>query len=388
MHMTDATLRAYVDNELPEAERRAVAAHVAECAECRSLAETVQRRAEHAQARLRVLAPTAAETVSPQLAYSQFKRKELSSMWSKLFSRRSRPLWAGLSLVAVLTLALSFEPVRVWAGDFLGLFRVQQITVLPLDTTQLSLINNNSTLANRLSQMFSDAVVTKRSPGDPQIVASPAEASSLVGFTVRSAEFSSAPEISVQTGMAFEVTVDRARAQAILADLGHPDLSLPESLDGATIAVDVPAGASLLYGDCPRTPGASEEGPRRSRPDGASLRNCFVLVQVASPVVSAPPDVDFAQVAAIGLQVAGMSADEAQTFSASVDWTSTLVVPLPSSDATYEPITVDGVSGNLIRQKDNPRGAYFLLWVKDGIVYSLTGYGDAAQGMALANSLH
>ena len=60
---------------------------------------------------------------------------------SKTWLTRWRPALAGLVTIALAVALLSFAPVRALAVQFLGLFRVQQITVLPGDTTRLSDIN-------------------------------------------------------------------------------------------------------------------------------------------------------------------------------------------------------------------------------------------------------
>jgi hypothetical protein len=46
---------------------------------------------------------------------------------------------------------------------------------------------------------------------------------------------------------------------------------------------------------------------------------------------------------------------------------------------------VDGVTGTLISLRSDNR--YSLLWVKDGIIYSLNGHGDPNQALNLAASL-
>ncbi len=45
-----------------------------------------------------------------------------------------------------------------------------------------------------------------------------------------------------------------------------------------------------------------------------------------------------------------MSAEEAAEFTSTVDWTSTLVVPIPRNAAIHEQVTVDGVTGTLIQR--------------------------------------
>jgi len=47
------------------------------------------------------------------------------------------------------------------------------------------------------------------------------------------------------------------------------------------------------------------------------------------------------------------------------------------------------VMGNLIYRKsdDGVPARYTLLWVKNGIIYGLSGFGDPDAGLALANSM-
>ena len=71
-----------------------------------------------------------------------------------------------------------------------------------------------------------------------------------------------------------------------------------------------------------------------------------------------------------------------------VDWTSTLVVPIPRNAATYEQVTVDGVTGTLIQRPADDAPRFALLWVKDGIVYAISGLGtNSEKAIEMANSL-
>ena len=83
-----------------------------------------------------------------------------------------------------------------------------------------------------------------------------------------------------------------------------------------------------------------------------------------------------------------MSAADAHQYSQSVDWTSTLVIPFPRNAGTYQQVSVDGVTGTLIsREGRGSGGQYSLIWVKNGILYGLTGNGTSAQALTLAQSI-
>ncbi len=303
-----------------------------------------------------------------------------------------RPVWVGLTAVVVVAVAFSFAPVRAWAGQFLGLFRVQRIEVLPVDTTRLASLSGDPTLGEQFGQIFADSATVTKEPGEPTLAASAAEASALAGFAVR--ELSAAqgqPVISVQGGTAFEIVIDRDRAQAILNEAGRGDLVLPEALDGAHVAIDIPTAVTAAYGSCPGSAlGAYGHDPsdpdnRRSYIDPSE---CVLLAQVPSPTVEAPPDLNLAQLAELGLQFTGMSADEARSFSQTVDWTTTLVVPIPRNEADYEQVAVDGVTGTLVYATgEHDYQPYVVMWVKNGIVYALSAFGNPAEAVALANSI-
>jgi hypothetical protein len=49
-------------------------------------------------------------------------------------------------------------------------------------------------------------------------------------------------------------------------------------------------------------------------------------------------------------------------------------------------VNVDGVTGTLISLRSD-HNRYSLLWVKNGIIYSLNGHGDPNQALNLAASL-
>jgi hypothetical protein len=391
MHLTDDALRAYADHEL--ADVAGATAHLAGCGACRGRLDALRDRAGRVAAQLASLDPGPDAAPRPAvMALAQFNarrqaaaQKEKPTMFNRVFAPRLRPAWIGTGLILVLALALSFQPVRVWAGNLLGLFRVQQVVVVPVDNTRLSAITGDDALGQQISQMMSDSVKVTQDPGKPVAVPDAQAASQAAGFQVRlPASRSDAPKLSVQGAAAFEFVADRSRAQDILNQAGFTDVQVPASVDGALIKVNIPTGVSAAYGDCPKLD--DESSVRGSI--GRTMQNCIVLAQIPSPTVIAPPDLDVAALAQIGLQFTGMTVEQAQTFSQSVDWTSTLVVPIPRNGAKYAQVQVDGVTGSLIQRPLDDAPEYSLIWVKNGIIYAIGGLGnnvDAA--LAMANSL-
>ncbi|HEY9527408.1 MAG TPA: hypothetical protein VIR02_10015 [Anaerolineales bacterium] len=386
-HLTDGELRAALDGEL-DAQRLG---HLDQCADC--LARQSQLQAEQIQSadRLAFLARADDPIPTSQRAWAQFSQRLLikkeTSMFKKWFA--FPVVRFGTAALLILALVLAFPGTRALAGELLNLFRVQQVTAVPVDFTGLEQLTGDGALGNQFTELISNSVNMTDEPGEPVEAADAAQASQLAGFNVRLPQSLTPAQIYVMDSAAFSMTVDRSKAQALLDEAGRGDLVLPESVDGADISVTIPSSVSAAYGTCPKPEAdsskAEDEGsPNRRYPD------CVILAQIPSPSVNAPADLDINKLAQIGLEFTGMTAEEAAAFTSTVDWTSTLVVPIPSNSASYEQITVDGVTGTLIQRpsREGEPTTFALLWVKDGIVYAISGRGDkSGQAIEMANSL-
>ena len=64
------------------------------------------------------------------------------------------------------------------------------------------------------------------------------------------------------------------------------------------------------------------------------------------------------------------------------------MIPIPKNAATYEQVQVDGVTGTLIQRPADDAPQFALLWVKDGIIYAISGLGtNSRQAIDMANSM-
>ena len=390
--LKDGTLRAKLDGELTEEELRAIDQHLAACAACLLRLETLSANAERVRAEMATLAPGPHEGFSDApFAYAHFQAEKRAeprpaSIFSRLFSARWRPAWAAAALLAVLVASFSFAPARSWAQRVLAMLRVQKIAVVPIDTQALEGLQGGRESGKMIGQFISDNIVVTMRSDQPQVAADATQADRLAGFQVRLVGArSDAPKITVEGEQGFQMTLNRDRLQGILDEFGRSDLQLPSSVDGALVAVHIPKAVMAVYGQCPQPGKNNSQKP----PTVADLAGCVMLAQVPSPTVSVPPELNIQQLATLALQAAGMSAQDAQAFCETVDWTSTLVLPIPRDAGSYETTNVDGVQGTLITLRGWGSGmpGYSLLWVKSGIIYSLTGFGSADQAVPLADSL-
>lgn len=300
----------------------------------------------------------------------------------------SRPLVRfGAAALVLLVLLMAFPGTRALTGALLNLFRVQQVQVVPVDFTGLEQLTGDGALGNRFTELISDSVNILQEPGDPVEAATAEDASQLAGFNVRLPANRTPSQIHVTGGAAFSLTVDRDRAQTLLDQAGRSDLVLPASIDGAEISVDIPPSVSVAYGTCPR-PGSGVSGNTEQSRTEARYPDCVIFAQIPSPSVNAPAGLDIEALARIGLEFTGMSPEEAAEFTSTVNWTSTLLVPIPRNAAVHEQVSVDGVTGTLIHRPSLENGQFALLWVKDGIIYAISGLGvNSQQAVEMANSL-
>ena len=304
-------------------------------------------------------------------------------MLKRLFSSNTTRFVAGAFVLIGLVLAI--PATRALADELLNLFRIEQVTVIPVDFTGLQELTGSDALGKQFTSLVSSSITMTQKPGAPIDVTDANDASQKTGFTVRLPQNLTPSRISVLNASAFNITIDRTKAQALLDESGRSDLVLPDSIDGALISVTVPSSVQAAYGTCP-DPSAADS--TKSGTPGRNYPDCVMLSEIPSPTVNAPASVDVSQLAQIGLEFTGMTSDQAAAFTSSIDWTSTLVVPIPKNAATYEQLPVDGVIGTLIQRPADDAPQYVLLWIKDGIVYSIGGLGsNSQQALDMANSM-
>lgn len=270
------------------------------------------------------------------------KRRPIDWSSSSVFSRRSA--FATLFvLIALVIVAFSSAGVRAAASDFLGLFRVQKFAAISISPEQIALIEN---LAE--SGLYPGDLEMIDEPGDPRQVASIQDAEEEAGLRVRTlAELGEPDRVFVIDGGSGRLVVNVENARAIVQAAGADPTLIPESLDGATVAVTVYSGIAQNWG------------------------NGTALVQSPSPLVEYPDDVDPADLGEALLQALGMEPQQAQSLAQSIDWTNTLLLPIPENLATFSEVAVDGVTGLALSSIDGQNAS--ILWEKKGHVYVLSG---------------
>jgi hypothetical protein len=302
--------------------------------------------------------------------------------------RRLAPALAGAGLVGAVALAFTLEPVRAAARDFLDLFRVKHFAAVPLDPTRLERLAKGGL---DFKSLVADQVQVVVPPEKPQTVDSPEAGGLAAGITagqpaVLPRHYALA-EAAVARPGSYRVTIDTAKLEALALAAGADEIEIPAFWNGASLEIELPPVLALRYAR------EAEPGREPDRPEAG-----FALVQSAVPQVDLPEGFDLATLGRLGLRVAGLSAEEALAFSRSIDWRTTLLVPVPVQGGTYREVEVVGRKGLLVTYlppspsaadgtKRPVRQQSLLLWSDGARSFAITGPGDGLQHLEMAESV-
>lgn len=322
----------------------------------------MDKQTEEVLEMLAVLEPTTADAPRPaRQMLAQVNQAAAETGWGFRLRRffttpGGRRVAAALAVLLVVA-ALSLPPVRTAAAEFLSLFRVQNFTAITISPEQIAVLEKVAAQGLVPGELTIDD-----EPGELRPVDSVDEAAAMAGLsTVRTLNDLGEPEsVYVSGGGNGRFIIDLAGSRAILEAVGADPLLLPDAVDGATVEMAV-------------FPGVLQAWPEA------------MLLQSESPLVEYPQALDTAVLGQAVLRVMGLSEAEAARLAQEIDWTSTLLLPIPQELATYREVTVDGVSGILVTDLDGRAAA--IVWQKAGILYMLSAERSPDDLLALAHSL-
>lgn len=268
--------------------------------------------------------------------------------------------WAAvLAAVLMLGAALTLPSVRAAAQAFLDLFRIVDFAPVSVQRGRLEALLGRQEID--LPKILGEQTNVLSKPGPPQVVSSPEAAGTLTGMPIglptwRPAGFE-LNGVQVLPAQLWRFTADVRKLQGVLDSLGIHDVSVPASVDGQVVTASVAPIVRIAYGN----------GSQH-----------FAVVESLQPVISVPQDIDLANLADIALRVLGVGSDEAYRIAQSVDWRTTLIVPLPADAALFRKVDVQGHPGLLVvrartiaqgRQPPESR----LIWSNGNRVFALIG---------------
>jgi hypothetical protein len=293
---------------------------------------------------------------------------------------RGRKWFAAAASIAVVGFAFTLPPVRAAAEAFLDLFRVRNFTGVQFDPARLDTLEQSGFNPESL---FGQIEPLTPEP-QPTSYATAADAGAAAGIHVRVPTW--LPQGFTATGimgsseMAARITLNTAGLQALLDTLGLADVELPQGLDGQAATVRIPPIVTQTF---------VNRDTVVTTQSGATNERSVHVIQARSPDVSFPAGIDLSKLAYAGLRVLGMSRDEAYRMSVTIDWRSTLIVPVPSQAVAYRPINVSGNEGLLIEglaaNESYPGGV--LMWSAGEQTYAVAGAVSGEVLLEIAQNL-
>jgi hypothetical protein len=277
-----------------------------------------------------------------------------------------------LAPAAAAVIALvAFPEVRAAAQSFLELFRVKNFVAVQVDPERIKKLRDGA--VDPLTLIGSQ--VTTRPAEPAQRFALPAAAFAAAGYAPHEPTFLpngfAADSAAMLGALEAEVTIEARRLNEYLGSLGITDVDVPAALDGARIGVKRPRAVAIRY--------ARGEGEKRRTAS---------LVQSPHPEVSLPAGLPRERLAEIALRVLGLPSDEARRFAARIDWSSTLLIPIPSGKATFREIEVRGRRALMVESAGpESQSARLLLWSDDERVYALGGEFEGMTIVQIAESI-
>jgi len=276
--------------------------------------------------------------------------------------------------------AFTVPSVRAGAKAFLDLFRVVNFAPVAVTPETIKQLGDDAGKLD-LAQMFGGKVEVLQESGPPRNFATLSEASEAAGIRVRTpswmpAELSQTGEFAVTGDYAARVQLDVPTLQQFVDSVGVDDLRVPESLDGQSLMVHLTPVVHVRYSD-----GKGERG-----------RSAH-LVQARRPEATLPAGTDLATLAEIVLRILGVERAEAHRFAQTVDWRTTLIVPIPMELASFRQIDVQGNSGLMIQTNGRKEGDRYIrpstqiIWSSGDSVYAMIGNVRTEELFEMAQSV-
>lgn len=298
--------------------------------------------------------------------------------------RRITRVAALAASVAIVAFAFSFPAVRAAAQSFLDLFRVVNFAAVPVHFDRMQALRTQSL---DLPHLIGDQIQVLKQPGHPTTYATPQAASAALHASVKLPSWIPVgweiSQVLVSGEQSARIVANTSKLQQLLHALSIDDLQIPPELDGKVATIDVPPVVSVTY--------------QSDQPSGAGAHTnaepAVTLLQAASPTVAFPAGVDLATLGEIGLRILGLDRADAYRFAQSIDWRSTLIVPVPIDAASFRQVDVQGHGGLLIERRrasgpeQKPEEMTLLMWSSGDRIFALSGRVPPATALEMAQSI-
>jgi hypothetical protein len=360
-HPNNGLLLAYLEDQANPKQKKNLRIHIERCEVCRARLERLKDERQRVSGALDALSPGPLDQPDQRRALAALKStvngRDKLTMFEKIRTNKTaQRVLSAVAGIAVLVGLFSLAPVRALASDFLSLLRVDSFTVVDVDPER---IEELAEVMEDQDVLFGEQEILDDVEA-PVEVGTIGEAADMVDFVVRKPlDYGEPDRVTVSDAGAVRIRPDVELMREVLLAVGLDPELVPEEVDGEPFDITIPESVTMIYGD--------------GNPDEYGE---FSLMQMPSPTAEVPDGVDMDALGEAMLIVLGMDSDEAARMSRRIDWTSTLVIPMPVGYGSAEDVEVDGTSGLLLEAEPMEEGGESgcgLLWQRGGILYMVSG---------------
>ena len=361
--LSEGRLRASLEADLPPEALHASRAHLSACARCRARLVRLRETQAVVEANMAAIAPPPASPKGRVPGGLPHRLQERSQVRMKRkLGKGWPPVLAGVMVVGLMIATYAVAPTQTFARQLLGVFRVRKFAVIRVSPDQAALDQVAEDLVEKLFVQEPEAVVD-----EPLVtVGSIEQARELAGFDARMPSYlpgGGAVEIEVKGRTEYEITFTREGIVAML-QVAEMDTDLvPDGWDEATARIVMPVGVSVA-------------------------NDTIQVVQVLNPSVEYPEGLSPSMVGEAGLRILGVAPAEAARIASTIDWTSTLVLPIPTDIGEFTELAISGADAVLVRPREyDGTNAASIVFEKDGVVYVVSGQVASEQLVQVAESM-
>jgi hypothetical protein len=279
--------------------------------------------------------------------------------------QRWRLALGGLAAALAITFTLATPEGQAAAAGFLAQFRSQRLAVVTFDPTQA-----RQTGLFRFEQL---GTVKNNQPQRPAEVADVQEAAGRAGFPVLQpdpatlpAGVAKTPKVRFSPSSETRLTFDKEKSRAYFDSINRKDLSLPDSMHGASLVVALPPIVVLEYA-------------------GGDNKPAVMIGQAREVQVGVDGKANLEEVRSFMLGLPNLPPDLARQLRSIQDWTSTLPIPVPVDKMTWQETVIAGAPGYILN--DNTGLGSGVIWQRDGRILGVAGPMKATDLRKVAESL-
>jgi hypothetical protein len=384
MPIDDGKLRAYLDQALSPEEQALVEQQVTDRPEVQEALARLEQAQQNVAAYLAAIEPSPEQGPEAGQAWRGFQSRlsgqsmptktnwleeRINSMVNQPFIKRYQPLIILFTVAVIIAVALSFAPVRTMASNLLKVFRVQTVQVVPVDKEDMEALRNNPNLERLIDQLEPQLEVAEDS--EPEKVDSLDEADDKVNFQITQItalpEDTGAPTITVLRQKVVQLQLDKELLEAVF-EAAEIEVELPDSLNDEPLVITHP-----------------DTVEQRWHREGEKI---LEFIQMPAPSIEYPDGLDLDELGVAGLQLLGMSAEEAAALSATIDWANTMVLPVPNNgEVEIQEVALNGTRGLLFTNPNSEDDRVAVVWNQNGMSYFLAGKYPAGEIVDMAKSV-